>query len=88
MVTKLDDLPDDVETLKALILAARAENARMDAERASLAHETSVLRHEVDRRLDGGIVEVDRRRRYLIPQGQDRKDCLDRACRAEQMTGG
>lgn len=64
-----DDLPDDAETLKAMILAARADNARLDAERASLAHEGQVLAAEVDRltaqneRLDH-IVSVLRRAQF------------------------
>jgi transposase len=71
-----DDLPDDAETLKAMILAARAEAAvlradkeRLDAERARLAHEGRVLAAEVDRltaqneRLDH-IVSVLRRAQF------------------------
>jgi transposase len=71
-----DDLPDDAETLKAMILAARAEAAvlradkeRLDAERARLAHEGQVLAAEVDRltaqneRLDH-IVSVLRRAQF------------------------
>src|SRR5690606_13883482 len=64
-----DDLPDDAETLKAMILAARADNARLDAERARLAHEGEVLAAEVDRltaqneRLDH-IVSVLRRAQF------------------------
>lgn len=51
-----DELPDDAETLKAMILAARAEAAvlradkeRLDAERERLASEGQVLAAEVDR---------------------------------------
>jgi transposase len=64
-----DDLPDDAEMLKAMILAARADNARLDAERARLAHEGQVLAAEVDRltaqneRLDH-IVSVLRRAQF------------------------
>ena len=71
-----DDLPNDAETLKAMILAARAEAAvlradkeRIDAERARLAHEGQVLAAEVDRltaqneRLDH-IVSVLRRAQF------------------------
>ena len=71
-----DDLPDDAETLKAMILAARAEAAvlradkeRLDAERERLAHEGDVLAAEVDRltaqneRLDH-IVSVLRRAQF------------------------
>jgi transposase len=63
------DLPDDAQTLKAMILAARAENARLDAERQRLAHEGQVLAAEVDRltaqneRLDH-IVSVLRRAQF------------------------
>jgi len=71
-----DDLPNDAETLKAMILAAQAETAalradkeRIDAERARLAHEGKVLAAEVDRltaqneRLDH-IVSVLRRAQF------------------------
>lgn len=44
MVLTLDDLPDDAETLKAMILAARAENARLAARNERLDHIISVLR--------------------------------------------
>lgn len=50
------NLPDDAETLKEMILAAqaetavlRADNARIDAERARLEREGQVLAAEVDR---------------------------------------
>ena len=56
MALSLDDLPDDAETLKALILAVRAEteaahadNAKLAAERDRLEHEHMVLAAEVDR---------------------------------------
>ena len=49
MTLSSDDLPNDAEMLKAMILAARAENARLDAERARLHHEGGVLAAEVDR---------------------------------------
>ena len=56
MALSLDQLPDDVETLKALLLAVRAEtqsahadNARLAAERDQLEHEHTVLAAEVDR---------------------------------------
>jgi len=71
-----DDLPNDAETLKAMILAARAETAalradkeRIDAERIRLAHEGQVLAAEIDRltaqneRLDH-IVSVLRRAQF------------------------
>ena len=64
-----DDLPNDAETLKAMILAARADNARLDAERERLAPEGKVLAAEVDRltaqneRLDH-IVSVLRRAQF------------------------
>ena len=63
------DLPDDAETLKAMILAARAENARLDAERQRLGHAGQVLAAEVARltaqneRLDH-IVSVLRRAQF------------------------
>ncbi|MEZ5844030.1 MAG: hypothetical protein R3D27_09880 [Hyphomicrobiaceae bacterium] len=37
MALKFEDLPDDAATLKAMIVAARAENDRLDAERRRLA---------------------------------------------------
>ena len=49
MTLKIEDLPDDVESLKALIRAARADNARLDAERKRLEHEGLALSGEVDR---------------------------------------
>ena len=49
MALKIEDLPDDVESLKALIRAARADNARLDAERQRLEHEGQALSGEVDR---------------------------------------
>ena len=56
MAMKIEDLPDDVALLKAMILArrneadaARAETARIDAEHARLAREHAALADEVDR---------------------------------------
>lgn len=56
MALSLDQLPDDVATLKALLLAVRAEtqsahadNARLAAQRDQLEHEHTVLAAEVDR---------------------------------------
>jgi transposase len=49
MALSLDDLPDDVETLKALVLSARADNAGLAAERDRLEHEQTVLTAEVER---------------------------------------
>lgn len=49
MTLSPDDLPNDAETLKAMILAARADNARLEAERLRLQHEGQVLAAEVDR---------------------------------------
>jgi transposase len=69
MALSLDDLPDDVESLKALILAADAKNARLATERAQLEHEHTVLAAEVDRltqqneRLDH-IISVLRRAQF------------------------
>jgi transposase len=69
MALTLDNLPDDAETLKAMILAARVENARLDAERQRLTHERQVLATEVDRltaraeRLDH-IISVLRRAQF------------------------
>lgn len=44
MVLIHDDLPDDAESLKALLLAARAGNARLSARNERLDHIISVLR--------------------------------------------
>ena len=69
MALTFDDLPDDAATLKAMIVAARAENDRLDAERQRLAHDAGVLAAEVDRlkarneRLDH-IVSVLRRAQF------------------------
>ena len=69
MALTFDDLPDDAATLKAMIVAARAENDRLDAERQRLAHDTRVLAAEVDRltargeRLDH-IISVLRRAQF------------------------
>ena len=49
MALSLDDLPDDVGTLKALVLSARADNAGLAAERDRLEHEQTVLTAEVER---------------------------------------
>ena len=49
MALSLDDLPDDVETLKALVLSARADNAGLAVERDRLEHEQTVLTAEVER---------------------------------------
>jgi hypothetical protein len=49
MALTFDNLPDDAATLKAMIVAARAENDRLDAERERLTHESQVLAAEVDR---------------------------------------
>lgn len=69
MTFRFDDLPDDAATLKAMIVAARAENDRLDAERQRLAHDAGVLAAQVDRlkarneRLDH-IVSVLRRAQF------------------------
>jgi transposase len=69
MALSFDDLPDDVASLKALILTSRAETARIDAERQRLASEAQALAAEVDRlnrqneRLDH-IVSVLRRAQF------------------------
>lgn len=44
MAPTLDELPDDTATLKAMILAVRAENARLVARNERLDHIISVLR--------------------------------------------
>jgi len=56
MTLSLDNLPDDVETLKAMVLAIRAdteavqtENAKLAAEHARLDQEHTVLAAEVER---------------------------------------
>ena len=76
MAHSLDELPDDVESLKALVLVAHTEteatrtaNARLAAERDRLVHREAVLAGEVDRltarneRLDH-IIAVLRRARF------------------------
>ncbi len=69
MALSFDDLPDDVESLKALILAQRASAAKRDAEHAQLVHVKDALTAEVDRltarneRLDH-IISVLRRARF------------------------
>ncbi len=69
MMITPDNLPNDVATLKAMVLAGRAENDRLAAERERLAHEEQVLTAEVHRlearnaRLDH-IVSVLRRARF------------------------
>src|SRR5215831_14832576 len=45
-----------------------------------------VVRHETDRRLHRGIVEIDRRRRDAVTHGENREDRLDRAGGAQQMS--
>jgi transposase len=56
MTLSLDDLPDDVETLKAMVLGLRTETESVQAERARIAadhvrldHEHAVLAAEVER---------------------------------------
>jgi transposase len=69
MALSLDELPNDVESLKALILAADAKNANLATERDQLEHEHTVLTAEVDRltqqneRLDH-IINVLRRAQF------------------------
>ena len=69
MMITPDDLPNDVATLKAMVLAQRAENDRLATERERLAHEEQVLTAEVHRleaqnaRLDH-IVSVLRRAQF------------------------
>lgn len=69
MMITPDDLPNDVAALKAMVLAGRAENDRLAAERERLAHEEQVLTAEVLRlearnaRLDH-IVSVLRRAQF------------------------
>ena len=69
MIITPDHLPNDVATLKAMVLAGRAENNRLAAEHERLAHEEQVLTAEVHRlearnaRLDH-IVSVLRRARF------------------------
>src|SRR6185503_18175831 len=63
------DLPDDVESLKALIIAGAEKNAGLAADRDRLAHEQTVLTAEVERlteqneRLDH-IIDVLRRAQF------------------------
>src|SRR5437868_6303805 len=45
-----------------------------------------LMRHEIDRRFDRWLVEIDGGRRNLIAQRENREDRLDRAGRAQQMT--
>ena len=49
MALALDDLPNDVESLKALIIAADEKNAGLAADRDRLEHEQTVLTAEVAR---------------------------------------
>jgi transposase len=69
MALSLDELPDDVESLKALILAAAEKNAGLAADRDRLEHEQTVLTAEVERlteqneRLDH-IIDVLRRAQF------------------------
>jgi transposase len=49
MALRIEDLPDDAALLKAMILAQRADTAKLDAERARLAREHDALSAEVDR---------------------------------------
>ena len=49
MALSLENLPDDLQTLKALIMSARADNARLASERDRLVHREAVLATEVDR---------------------------------------
>ena len=69
MALSLDELPNDVGSLKALILAADAKNANLATERDQLEHEHTVLTAEVDRltqqneRLDH-IINVLRRAQF------------------------
>ncbi len=69
MALSLDDLPDDVESLKALILAADVKNVGLAAERDRLQYEQTVLTAEVERlteqneRLDH-IIDVLRRAQF------------------------
>lgn len=84
MTLPLDDLPDDAETLKAMILAARAENAQLDADRQRLKREGLVLAAEVDRltvqaaRLDH-IVSVLRRAQFGRRSEKIRDDQIELA---------
>lgn len=69
MMITPDDLPNDVAALKAMVLAQRAKNDQLTAERDRLAHEEQVLSAEVHRleaqnaRLDH-IVSVLRRAQF------------------------
>jgi transposase len=69
MALSLDELPDDVESLKALILATDVKNVGLAAERDRLQHEQTVLTAEVERlteqneRLDH-IIDVLRRAQF------------------------
>jgi len=49
MTLSLDDLPDDVESLKALILAAHIDTTKLAAERDRLQHEQNILAAELER---------------------------------------
>lgn len=69
MALRPHDLPNDIESLKALVLAAEARNAHLTAKCAHLSHREAVLAAEVDRltarneRLDH-IVSVLRRAQF------------------------
>ena len=62
--------------------AAKAEGIRQRDIDVALAR---LVRHQVDRRFDRRIVEIDGRRGDAVANGQDREDRLDRAGGAEQM---
>jgi hypothetical protein len=49
MALSLDDLPNDVESLKALIIAGAEKSAGLAADRDRLTHEQTVLTAEVER---------------------------------------
>src|SRR6266446_2301683 len=60
-----------------------------EAERVGQSHVDAapfgVMRHEIDCGFDGGIVEIDGRRGDAVAHGEDREDCLDGACGAQEM---
>ena len=47
-----------------------------------------LVRHEIDRGLDRGVVEIERRRRDVVANGEHGEDRLDGAGGAQQMADG
>lgn len=65
--------------------AAETERVRQGHIDLALARD---MRHEIDLRLDGRVVQVERRRGYIVANCERREDGFDRAGCAEQMSDG